>query len=90
MKKIYEYELQLEGNQASVMLPRGAVPLHIGVHNQQLMLWAEASVVAEPVEIKALAYADDSVMIHDESKFSYFETIHQPPFVWHIYLENQV
>jgi len=81
MKTIWKYELRY--GLMSYELPKGAVPLHVHNQNETPTLWAEVDTEELETEKRLFEIVSTGGMGPDIGQ--YIGTLHQPPYVWHVY-----
>lgn len=91
MKKVYKYELPVEGGPQAVTLPRGAKILHFGHQGDPAMIciWALIN-PSEPTTIDKMFYvAGTGHELPEPSRWVFAATINlfPIPLVWHVFQE---
>ena len=81
MKTIYKYVIERDG----IEMPKNAQIVHVGTHIDEFCIWAIVDTEADT----ETRYFDVVGTGHElASGVKYLDTVHQPPFVWHIVETN--
>lgn len=82
MITIYKYALD-----NTVYLPRGAVVLSVGLQNDQMYLWAHVDSDQQPVQRNFIIVGTGWDLSKDVrlTNARFIGTVHQSPFVWHVF-----
>jgi len=87
MKKIYKYPLT---DIQSVVLPKGAQVLKVGMQGDQMMIWAMVDEnPAEFIERKFEVLGTGDSFDYDKKNYRYIDSIFDRPFVWHVFEINE-
>lgn len=85
MKTIFKYPIEITDIQ-TVKLPKGAVIRNAHMQNGSLYLWVEVDPHA-PKEDRRIEVFGTGHHLHEDMGISreYIGTVHDSPFVWHVY-----
>ena len=90
MPVIWKYPLEVMGEQ-DIEMPSGRI---LSVQNQggQLVLWAAVDPDAEPHKVKIVIKGTGHPFEwdHEEGTLSYFTSVQQGEFVWHVFIVNEL
>jgi len=81
--KIWKYELRVD-DRLTVIMPRGARILSVGVQGKTICLWAMVNPETAEQELRIIAiYGTGNPLPEDPGTF--IGTVQTPPFVWHVF-----
>lgn len=91
MKKVFKYDLPVEGGPQTVFMPRGSQILHIGHQGDPAMvcIWALVH-TGEPAAIAKTFYVVGTGQeLPEPSRWTFVGTVnyHPVPLVWHVFQE---
>lgn len=85
MTTIYKYVLQAVDYQ-EVEMPSGARILSVQNQYDEIVIWAKVFTTAEPERRQIHIFGTGSPL-PEMAKLMYIGSVHQPPFVWHVFEE---
>ena len=87
MRAIHKF--LLEPNTSSVYMPQGAAILHVHMQGGMPAIWALVDVDSKPYKLRHFHIAGTGQPIPEEIDELmtplYIGTVHQEPFVWHVF-----
>jgi hypothetical protein len=82
--RIYKYELVISNSVQTIKVPRGSVITSIAMQDGKLFMWLEHETEEVISERQYAIYATGQDITCPEH-FMFCETVHTPPYVWHVY-----
>jgi len=86
MRTIWKFPLRAVAHQV-VTLPGGGRPIHVGVQDETLCMWATVDTDAPELSIDVLICGTGSPVPEDAPP--YIGTVHVSTYVWHVFAERR-
>jgi hypothetical protein len=86
-RNIWKYPLRVTDRQV-IQMPAGAKPLHVGVQNEELMLWVEVVTTNHKESVEVRIYGTGWELPSNPGKYLGTFFSGQGAFVWHVYLRE--
>ena len=91
MKKVFKFELPVEGGPKDVMMPRGAQILHIGHQGDPntVCIWAMVNIDEPTTMAKTFYVIGTGHEFPEPARWKFVGTVnyHPIPIVWHVFQE---
>lgn len=91
MKKVFKYDLSVEGGPHQIFMPPGAEILHVGHQGDPAMvcIWALVDIYQEDTVSKLFYVVGTGHELPEPSRWTFVGTVnyHPVPLVWHVFQE---
>lgn len=87
MRTIWKYSIRLIDGPQILLVPPQSKLVAFQKQGEHLAVWAEVYSNAEPTQRIQVEVVGTGHSLPDDHK--YFGTVQDPPFVWHLYVEDQ-
>lgn len=89
--KIFKYEIEMQSvelvikDEQKIVMPRGAMVLHVGMQNGRICLWAQVNPDDEPMERRFIIHGTCHENLPEATPLTHIATVMDGSFVWHVF-----
>ena len=85
MKRIWKFPLVRDSGKQDILLPVYSTVIHVGMQDSHLHIWVEVNQDTSMSRRKYFRVIATGEAFTDEDKMLYIGTVHDGPYIWHVY-----